>query len=573
MHRAAPAPGRRTLRCAVYTRKSSEDGLEQEFNSLHAQREACEAFIKSQRHEGWVCLPHQYNDGGFSGATMQRPGLQLLLADIQADKVDVIVTYKVDRLTRSLADFAKIVEVLDTKGASFVSVTQQFNTTTSMGRLTLNVLLSFAQFEREVTGERIRDKIAASKRKGLWMGGMPPLGYAVQDRKLMVVENEAETVRHIFRRYAALGSVRLLQDELAVQGIRSKSWVSRSDRRWGGRPLARGALYSMLQNRIYRGEIVHKDQHYPGEHPAIIDERLWNEVQARLAANAQARRDGHTYKSPSLLAGLLFDAAGHRMTPTHAVKNGARYRYYVSRPLIASSRMAAPDGMRIPASEIENVVLARVARLLSNPTEILGLLGPHAEQAIEQRRILKRAGDLASEWPTLTRPTLRQILQSFLQRVAIGAEAIDLHIVPGRLLRMLKAESAGTAPADSLVVLSIAARLRRVGQGLTLIAAGPGGAERKARIDARLVRLIASALRFRSLVLASQAERLADVAANVGVSASYFTRILRLSFLAPNIVRAILDGHQPAELTVDTLVARSRLLLAWSMQRHALGFS
>src|SRR5437899_9177604 len=302
-----------TVSCAIYTRKSSEEGLEHEFNSLQAQREACEAFIHSQRQEGWVCLRAAYDDGGFSGATMDRPALQQLLADLTTGRVDTIVVYKIDRLTRSLADFAKIVEILDTRGASFVSVTQQFNTTTSMGRLTLNVLLSFAQFEREVTGERIRDKIAASKKKGMWMGGVPPLGYRCRDHKLIVIPREAEDVRHIFRRYAALGSVRLLQQELDGAGIRSKSWVSTAGRCWGGKPLARGALYTMLRNRIYRGQIVHKDQHYPGEHEPINDEVLWEEVQGKLAANAVERASGERMLSPSLLAGLLYDGQGHRM--------------------------------------------------------------------------------------------------------------------------------------------------------------------------------------------------------------------------------------------------------------------
>jgi site-specific DNA recombinase len=348
MTKAATIRTRRARRCAIYTRKSSEEGLEQAFNSLHAQREACEAFIKSQRHEGWTCLPQSYDDGGLSGATMDRPALQQLLADIQAGKVDVIVCYKVDRLTRSLADFAKIVEIFDAKGVSFVSVTQQFNTTTSMVRLTLNVLLSFAQFEREVTGERIRDKIAASKQKGMWMGGVPPLGYACRDHKLIVVPREAETVQHIFRRYAALGSVLLLQQELDAAGIRSKSWVSTAGHCWGGKPLARGALYTMLRNWIYRGHIVHKEQHYPGEHDPIIDEVLWQEVQTKLTANAVERASGERMLSPSLLAGLLYDGEGHRMTPSHAVKKGMRYRYYVSQPLISNTREAVPRGFASP---------------------------------------------------------------------------------------------------------------------------------------------------------------------------------------------------------------------------------
>src|SRR6202043_4154196 len=338
-------------RCAIYTRKSSEEGLEQEFNSLHAQREACEAYIRSQRHEGWVVIPTAYDDGGFSGGTMQRPGLQHLLADIRLGNVDVVGTYNVDRLTRALADFARLIDIFDRHAVSFVSVTQQFNTTTSMGRLTLNVLLSFAQFEREVTGERIRDKIAASKRKGMWMGGVPPLGYRAQDRKLVIVESEAEIVRLIFRRYAELGSVRLLKDELDARSIQSKLRTSASGRISGGKPFARGALYLMLQNRIYRGEIVHKEQSHPGEHTPIIDQPLWDAVQAQLASNAAERNSSARHLQPSLLAGLLFDGDGNRMTPSHAVKKGRRYRYYVSGSLITRDRTENAAALRIPAAE------------------------------------------------------------------------------------------------------------------------------------------------------------------------------------------------------------------------------
>jgi len=327
-----PAATRRggTARCAIYTRKSSEEGLEQEFNSLQAQREACEAFINSQRHEGWVCLRAAYDDGGFSGATMDRPALQRLLADIAAGRIDTVVVYKIDRLTRSLTDFAKIVEILDARGASFVSVTQQFNTTTSMGRLTLNVLLSFAQFEREVIGERIRDKIAASKRKGMWMGGVPPLGYRVQDRKLVIIDGDAEIVRSIFHGYAELGSVRLLKEELEAHGIKSARRATASGRLTGGKPFSRGALYLILQNRTYLGEVVHKGQSHPGEHAPIIDAPLWDAVQSQRAANTAQRHSGARTRQPSLFAGILFDRAGNRMTPTHAVKKGMRYRYWGS---------------------------------------------------------------------------------------------------------------------------------------------------------------------------------------------------------------------------------------------------
>ncbi len=281
MARADHARAGLTVRCAIYTRKSSDKGLEQEFNSLDAQREACEAYIVSQRHAGWVALANMYDDGGLSGGSMERPALKRLLEDIKAGKVQTVVVYKVDRLTRSLADFAKIVDVLDAHNASFVSVTQQFNTTTSMGRLTLNMLLSFAQFEREIAGERIRDKIAASKAKGMWMGGNVPLGYNVKERKLVVNEAEASTVRMIFQRYAELGSVALLRAELDRAGIVSKRREGAGGELSGGKRFSRGALYLMLQNRLYRGEVAHKDNIYPGQHEAIIETELWQTGQAR----------------------------------------------------------------------------------------------------------------------------------------------------------------------------------------------------------------------------------------------------------------------------------------------------
>ncbi len=287
-------------RCAIYTRKSSEEGLEQAFNSLHAQREACEAYIRSQRHEGWALLPARYDDGGLSGGTLERPALQRLLGDVRAGRLDLVVVYKADRLTRSLAGFAKIVEDFDAAGVSFVSVTQQFNTATSMGRLTLNMLLSFAQFEREVIRERVQDKIAASKARGMWMGGPVPLGYEVRDRKLVVEEAEAATVRRVYADYLALGSVRLLEERLKAEGVVGKS----------GRPRGRGALFHLLQNRVYRGEIVHRGVVYPGEHRAVVDAELWDAVQGRLAEGRSERRGGRNAGHPSLLAGMVTDAAG-----------------------------------------------------------------------------------------------------------------------------------------------------------------------------------------------------------------------------------------------------------------------
>ena len=302
-------------RCAVYTRKSSEEGLEQDFNLLHAQREACEAFIRSQRTEGWRLIETAYDDGGLSGGSLERPALQRLLADIAPHQVDTVVVYKVDRLSRSLMDFAKIVELFDRHETTFVAVTQQFNTTTSMGRLTLNILLSFAQFEREVIGERVRDKIAASKKKGMWMGGVAPLGYAIKDRKLVIVPEEAETVRLIFGRYQQLGSVRLLKDELDRKGIRSKQRIHRNGSQSGGQPFSRGALYALLSNPIYVGEIAHKGARYPGQHRAILDRETWDRAQDQRR-NAGPGQRGRTAATRSPLVGKVFDEADNRLTPT-----------------------------------------------------------------------------------------------------------------------------------------------------------------------------------------------------------------------------------------------------------------
>ena len=337
------------LRCAVYTRKSTEEGLDQEFNSLDAQREACAAFIASQIGLGWKLVPDHYDDGGISGGTMERPALQRLLQDIRDRKVDVVVVYKIDRLTRSLMDFSRIVEVFDASGVSFVSVTQQFNTTTSMGRLTLNVLLSFAQFEREVTAERIRDKIAASKKKGMWMGGVVPLGYRVEDRKLLVDEPEAATVRWLFDRYLELGSVRALVEEAKAKGL-----TGRASRRSNGEvqvthPFGRGNLYHLLSNPIYVGRIRHRDQIYDGEHQAIIPIDLFERVQQLLANQAPARQSATNQSEPHLLTGIVFDEAGERLRPVHANKKGTRYRYYVSRQLVDARRNGA-DGWRLAAT-------------------------------------------------------------------------------------------------------------------------------------------------------------------------------------------------------------------------------
>jgi DNA invertase Pin-like site-specific DNA recombinase len=569
------ADRRVSTRCAIYTRKSHEEGLEQEFNSLDAQRESCEAYIRSQKHEGWICLSEMYDDGGISGATMERPALKRILADIAEGRIDAVVVYKVDRLTRSLGDFAKIVEVFDAHGVSFVSVTQQFNTTTSMGRLTLNMLLSFAQFEREVTGERIRDKIAASKKKGMWMGGLPPLGYDVKDRKLVVNRREAETVRHIYRRYAALGSVRSLKDELDRDGIVSKIRVDRFGRTRGGKPLARGALYLMLQNGIYRGEIVHKESRYSGEHEAIVDQALWDEVQLKLAANRTDRATGADAVQPSLLAGLIYDDSGERMTPSHANKKGTRYRYYVSQRLVRGSRRDAPRGRRVPAGDVEGLVEGRLRQFLRSEPELFGALEPQVADVNACADIVACAADLAERWPGLAPSQKRAILTTLVDWIDLTRETLEIRIVPGRLPSILLDENDRRRPVRSnkdnepSITLSIPARLKRTGMEIRLLIDGASGGTRR-KPDHSLCRVLAQAHQYNTMVMRNGGKTMAELAGEAGIGGSYFTRILRLSFLAPEVVKAILRDRHPIGLTAKKLVNETRIPIAWEEQRTLL---
>jgi site-specific DNA recombinase len=413
-------PNRR-LRCAIYTRKSSEEGLDMEFNSLDAQREACEAYITSQRSEGWVATRERYDDGGFSGGTLDRPGLKQLLADIDDGLIDVVVVYKIDRLSRSLMDFSKLVDVFDRNGVTFVSVTQSFNTTTSMGRLTLNILLSFAQFEREVIGERIRDKFAASRKRGIWMGGFVPLGYDVQDRKLVVNAAEAAAVRQIFERFVALGSATALAREFRDAGIRNKQ----------GKLIDKGYLYRVLNNRVYRGEAVHKGQAYPGEHDAIIDADLWNRVHAILQESPRKRGNNSRAQSPALLKGLIFSETGTAMTPTSTKKGAKLYRYYVSMDVIRNSdtrEETAP--MRLAAGMVEDAVVSEVRRILKTPEVVTQVLAA-----------MKRDGTGASEadtiaalhefnrlWSQLFPAEQARIIQLLVRRVTVTAAGLEVDI-------------------------------------------------------------------------------------------------------------------------------------------------
>jgi DNA invertase Pin-like site-specific DNA recombinase len=549
-------------RCAIYTRKSSEEGLEQDFNSLHAQREACEAFIKSQAGEGWRLVKTAYDDGGLSGGTMERPALQRLLADISEGLIDVVVVYKVDRLTRSLADFAKMVEVFDARGVSFVAVTQQFNTTTSMGRLTLNVLLSFAQFEREVTGERIRDKIAASKQKGMWMGGLVPLGYDVHERRLIVNKAEAETVREIFRRYLELGSVRLLMGDLNRRGIRSKVRVAKNGRRSGGNPFFRGALYSLLSNSIYVGEIRHKDIRHPGLHEPIVDPELWDAAQLQLRSRVVRCATTSRKSAASPLTGKLFDESGQSLTPSHAVKGERRYRYYVSRNLMKGTPDSGRGGWRLPSPEIELSVATAAGQILNDRNEIA-----NAAEAIGLAvNRLPSIFSAAEAW--------RARLQSELEAgAALSAlvDRVDLSDASVRVSLKVPITDAGGNASELTFTRVFPMAIRRRGVEMRLVIEGSGAPA--ARADQALLKIVARARQWSEDLLTGRAQLVTEIAERKGAGARYVRRLLRLAFLAPQIVDAIAAGRQPPELTAEALAERIELPLLWTAQEQAVGIS
>lgn len=541
-------------RCAVYTRKSTEDGLEQEFNSLDAQREACEAYILSQKHEGWALVPNRYDDGGFSGGNMERPGLKALLADVEGGLVDIIVVYKVDRLTRSLADFAKIVERLDAKGASFVSVTQAFNTTTSMGRLTLNVLLSFAQFEREVTGERIRDKIAASKRKGLWMGGPVPLGYQAVERKLVPVPEEAERVRAIMRRYLEAQSVPALLAQLRAEGVLTKVQVLSSTGHRGGIPFARGSLYHLLKNPIYRGKIVHKGKLYDGEHEAIVDEQLWEQVQHRLRENAPDRKRPENAPQRALLQGLMFDPEGRPMVPTYGSNGIKRYTYYITRKDLARKGDARPTRFR--RGQVESHVTSQLITLLNDEHALRRLSGATEGEALQT--LLEQGRWLAQD---LARPERAQdALRSFVTAIRVGKQDMQVELQPAVL------------GAEEQVTWSYAIP-RPVGGRPFREAKLKIEAKRiDDRYDADLVALMAEAMEVQRLVLQSPELSLNQLGKREGWCRTHLAKLLRLSWISPKIVEAIAAGSQPKRLTRRVLMS-AQIPLAWDEQEREFGLA
>lgn len=530
------------VRCAIYTRKSSEEGLDQAFNSLHAQREACEAYVKSQVAEGWRALPTVYDDGGFSGGNMARPALEGLLADVDAGRVDTVVVYKVDRLTRSLADFARIVDRLDAAGASFVSVTQAFNTTNSMGRLTLNVLLSFAQFEREVTGERIRDKIAASKAKGMWMGGILPLGYDKPTdpatRSLVINDAEAVTVRRVFQSYLEMGSVHALEAQLDLEEIRSKAWATNAGKLVGGQRLSRGALFHLLKNRVYLGEICHGDRSYPGSHPTIVEPEIFDAVQVLLASHRREWRERPLRSAAMALRGILFDVDGSPMSPsfTHG-KAGRVYRYYVSAPL-QQGRSVKPgvDAIRrVPAHEIEGLV------------------------ADEMRQRLHAADDVQIA-----------TLLSAVTRIDLEAQALRVTMSKSGLSQSARADCEPHDGDARLVVATLAIRCRLRGGRASAIAPAGLDAVRVSRRDPKLIKALQRAHQIAGGLGWRSRDGSLDTSELMSPISYYDRKLCRLAFLAPDIQRRIFEGRQPPSLNLERLFARP-IPTCWNAQRRLLG--
>jgi len=418
MTEAAP---KRRLRCAIYTRKSSEEGLDMEFNSLDAQRESCEAYVASQRAEGWACMRERYDDGGFSGGTLDRPGLKTLIEDIEDGLVDVVVVYKIDRLSRSLMDFSRLVEVFDKHGVTFISITQSFNTTTSMGRLTLNILLSFAQFEREVTGERIRDKFAASRAKGMWMGGFVPMGYDVVSRKLVINEAEAATVRHMFRRFVELGSATTLTRELVANHVLNKR----------GKPVDKGFLYKLFRNRLYLGEAVHKGTSYPGEHQAIIDQPLWDQVHAILQESPRQRAANTRAQTPALLKGLMFTDSGVAMTPTATKKGSRHYRYYTSMDAIRNRAGEGTDGfVRLNAGMVENTVIQQIRELLRTPEVVTrAVASAKAKDPLaDESDVVTALANFDNLWESLFPAEQARIARILINRVTVSPQGLTVDL-------------------------------------------------------------------------------------------------------------------------------------------------
>ncbi len=560
-------------RCAIYTRKSSEEGLEQSFNSLDAQREACESFIKSQQHEGWSPLPTQYNDGGFSGGNTERPALQSLIDDIKSDKIDVVVVYKVDRLSRSLADFVKIIDLFDQYDVSFVSVTQQFNTSSSMGRLTLNVLLSFAQFEREVTSERIRDKIAASKQKGMWMGGVVPLGYDVIDKKLIVNNTEARTVQHIYKRYLDLGTVRKLKEELDAEGYISKR-RDKNQCRGGGKPFGRGTLYALLKNPLYIGQVAHQGKHYEGQHAAILEKSLWETAQDLLNENRQNNQSRNSVKDPSLFAGLIYDDNDNPMSPTHTKKDNRRYRYYVSQAVLQYREANAGSVLRISARIIEGSVIEKLMQYLQTPRELLEVFNHHNLSAKKQSTIIKNAKSFVTNWENLTSSKKIDHLKIIIQKIQVGCDGINITLSRTGMNQCLSNENPDNEISknniDGGFIISIPAKLKRCGHETKLIISDEYTNNPSTTTTLALQNSLKKALAWNHALMTGRVLNMESLAKQENVTQRYIAHLIKLAFLAPDIMEAIVKGETPKRLTLSRL--KEGFSYDWDDQRKELGF-
>ncbi|MFK7903100.1 MAG: recombinase family protein [Nitratireductor sp.] len=569
------------LRCAIYTRKSTEEGLDQDFNSLDAQREACEAYVTSQSSLGWRLSSKHYDDGGISGGTMERPALKQLLEDVKAGHVDIIVVYKIDRLTRSLMDFAKMVDLFDDKGISFVSVTQQFNTTTSMGRLTLNVLLSFAQFEREVTAERIRDKIAASKKKGMWMGGVVPLGYQVEDKKLFINKEEAKTVESLYLRYLELGSVTELSKEALTNGLVGRSLLSKNNTPRKTNPFGRGNLYHLLSNPIYLGKVKHHDQIYDGQHEAIIEVSIWDAVQQKLKANASNRLSTTNATSPNLFTGLLHDEAGESLSPTHTNKKGKRYFYYVSKTsanhnvkdvLVKNKSTNEKTTWRLSAPYLDKTVLQILKSHLQSPLKLSKLINFDGMSVDNQTAIIEAAKSLVIKLTNSQITKQKEILQSIIDRVVLTQTQIIIHIKAGAIFQSKPAkQNEDQIQEPNIKTIQCAHQLKKRGVEAKLILVSDDQSIRNP--DKNLIMLIAKANLWLTQLSDGSANTITELAKQLNEDRNEISRFLPLAFLSPKITQAILHGAQPINLTSERLRRITNLPMDWDEQSRILGFT
>ncbi|MEQ8289315.1 MAG: recombinase family protein [Gammaproteobacteria bacterium] len=561
-------------RCAIYTRKSSEEGLEQSFNSLDAQREACESFIKSQQHEGWTVLKNHYDDGGFSGGNTERPALQTLLNDLQSGNIDVVVVYKVDRLSRSLADFVKLIELFDKHEVSFVSVTQQFNTSSSMGRLTLNVLLSFAQFEREVTSERIRDKIAASKKKGMWMGGNVPLGYDVIDKKLVVNQAEAKTVRHIYQRYIELGAVRKLKEELDAEGYLSKP---RNNQQClgGNKPFSRGALYALLKNPLYIGKTVHQGNHFEGQHAAILDKALWETTQNLLNKNRQHHQSRNSVKEPSLLAGLIYDDNNNPMSPAHTRKGNRRYRYYVSQAVLQYREADTGSVTRISANTIETAVIKKLMQYFQSPKELLKIVSHVKLSAKKQTDLIEHAKMFVDNWQESAASKKIDYLKLMVREIEVGYNSINMLLsrsgIKQCLLNEITDKKTFKDNTDDEFLIAIPTKLKRCGQETKLIITDKHINEPDTNSVTAIQQALKKALIWNQALITGQVDDMKELAKQENVTQRYVAHLIQLAFLAPDIIEKINKGNIPNELTLEQL--KKKTPYDWDKQHALLKFN